>query len=666
MLHISNLDRHVDAPEMVVIGPRRFNIGDVRVDLGNPRADVCQNPLPVFHLHRQPHDIARRIGGAVPLNVDAPLRIVQKVRHVRTDGGVHRYTFAARNVANDFFTADRIATTRAHDHQIVDAAHFDPVLARARSRRTRGGAEYPANHGRHTGFRRLLLQLILRDQPGQEFSRLNLAVPDLGKYFIGRAVFRGHFLEDLALKKRRGIQIKSAGFFLEQLAAQIDTACALFALNEVLDLAARPRGDDEVEPVSARLVAAVGHDLDDVAVAQAGAERHHLAVHARADALMADVSVNGVGEIDRRGAARKGFHLPFRREDVDLFGIQIDFQVLNELVRVANFLLHFEKLADPLEVALVALIADAPFLVFPVGRDAFFRMAVHLLGANLHFEGKPALADDRRVQRLVAVRPRHRNEVLDAARDRRPRLMDDAERCVAVLHAIGDDAQRDEIVDLVELDSLALQLLIDAVQPLQPAVDADDRDLGLAQLRGNRLLQIFNLDLGGLSPAFDLRGERLVPFSIEILEGQFLEFIFDLAHPEAVGNRRVNVERLLRRLLLPIVRHVLERAHVVQAIGQLHENDADVVHHREQHLAEAFGLPLFARGKRDGADGADFGDALDHMRDLGAEMLLNLLDRRQGVFDDVVQQPGGDGDRVEPHVGENIRNLEGVDQVRFP
>ena len=149
---------------------------------------------------------------------------------------------------------------------------------------------------------------------------------------------------------------------------------------------------------------AVGDDLDDVAVAQARAQRHHLAVDARADALVADVGVDGVGEIDRRRAARKRLDLPLRGEDVDLFRIEIDFQVLDELVRIADLLLHFEKLPQPLEVALVAMVADAPFLVFPVRGDAFFRVAVHLFGANLHLERHASLADDRRVQRLVAVR----------------------------------------------------------------------------------------------------------------------------------------------------------------------------------------------------------------------------------------------------------------------
>ena len=144
--------------------------------------------------------------------------------------------------------------------------------------------------------------------------------------------------------------------------------------------------DDEREPVAARLVPRLRDDLDDVAVLQPRAQRHHLAVDARADALVADVGVDAVGEVDGGRAARQRSHLALRREDVDLLGIEVDLQVLQELLRIAHLLLHLEQLPHPLEVALVAMVADAAFLVLPVRGDAFLGAAVHLLGADLHLE----------------------------------------------------------------------------------------------------------------------------------------------------------------------------------------------------------------------------------------------------------------------------------------
>ena len=98
----------------------------------------------------------------------------------------------------------------------------------------------------------------------------------------------------------------------------------------------------------------------------------------------------------------------------------------------------------------------------------------------------------------------------------------------------------------------------------------------------------------------------------------------------------------------------------MQPVGQLDEDDADVVHHRQEHLAEVLGLALLAR--REG-DRADFGDALDDMGDLGAEQLLDALDGRQGVLDDVMEQAGGDGHHVQPHVRQEIGHLERVHHI---
>ena len=57
--------------------------------------------------------------------------------------------------------------------------------------------------------------------------------------------------------------------------------------------------------------------------------------------------------------------------------------------------------------------------------DAFLGDAVHFLGANLHFEGLAVRANHRRVQRLVEIGPRDGDEILDAARDGPPGVVND-------------------------------------------------------------------------------------------------------------------------------------------------------------------------------------------------------------------------------------------------
>ena len=180
------------------------------------------------------------------------------------------------------------------------------------------------------------------------------------------------------------------------------------------------------------------------------------------------------------------------------------------------------------------------------------------------------------------------------------------------------------------------------------------------ELGGDRRLQLLDQPFGGAALGVDPGAQRLVGLRLEVAERQLLELVLDLAHPEPVGDRRVDVARLLGDLDPPLLGQVAERPHVVQAVGQLDEDDADVVDHRQQHLAEVLGLPLLARRER---DGADLGDAFDDVGDFGAEQLADALDGGQRVLDDVVEQAGGNRDRVELHVGEEVGDCQRVDQV---
>src|ERR1022692_4241231 len=98
--------------------------------------------------------------------------------------------------------------------------------------------------------------------------------------------------------------------------------------------------------------------------------------------------------------------------------------------------------------------------------------AMHLFGADLDLEGLAVRAHHAGVQGLVEIGPRNGDEILDAARNGAPLIVDHPQRRVAVLDRVGEDAQRHEIVDLVERDLLAAHFLEDGVGPFQAAIDA--------------------------------------------------------------------------------------------------------------------------------------------------------------------------------------------------
>ncbi len=168
--------------------------------------------------------------------------------------------------------------------------------------------------------------------------------------------------------------------------------------------------------------------------------------------------------------------------------------------------------------------------------------------------------------------------------------------------------------------------------------------------------ELLALDAAG----FDGGGDLLEADGIGVAEGQVFELAAHFAHPEAVGEWGVDVEGLAGDGFLAVGLQVLEGAHVVEAVGELDEDDADVGDHGQQHLADVFCLAVFAIGE---LNFVDLGDAFDDVGDLIAEAGFNLLTGGGRVFDGVVEEAGGDGGRVHLHFGENFSHFKRMDDV---
>ena len=143
--------------------------------------------------------------------------------------------------------------------------------------------------------------------------------------------------------------------------------------------------------------------------------------------------------------------------------------------------------------------------------------------------------------------------------------------------------------------------------------------------------------------------EHFVAIRVEGLEAEVFELELDRIHAEPVRDRRVDVERLARDAPLLLDGQRLDRPHVVRPIRELDEDDAQILRHREQHLAEALGLRL---GRAVEAQMVDLADAVDEQRDVVAEPLLDLGQRARRVLDDVVQQRRLDRAGVEVQPGQ--------------
>ena len=143
-------------------------------------------------------------------------------------------------------------------------------------------------------------------------------------------------------------------------------------------------------------------------------------------------------------------------------------------------------------------------------------------------------------------------------------------------------------------------------------------------------------------------------------EREVLELPLHVLDAEAVRERRVDVERLLRDALLLLLGERRDRPHVVEAVGELDEQDAHVLRHRHEHLAHRGGLLRFLRVE---LQPVELGDAVDDRGQVGAEVGDEVVDRDRRVLDRVVEQRRTQGHVVEAEVGEDHRHPERVRDV---
>ena len=239
--------------------------------------------------------------------------------------------------------------------------------------------------------------------------------------------------------------------------------------------------------------------------------------------------------------------------------------------------------------------------------------------------------------------------------------MHHAERAVAGVRRVDDDPQAVDIDDVGERGALAQHLAVDAVEVLLAGVDLGGYAGGLQG--GRELLGDAGEELALVAAgAFERALEHPVALRIERTEAEVLELELHRVEAEPLGERGVDVERLAGDGAAPLGRHRADGAHVVQPVGELDEDDAQVAHHRQQHLAERFRLRLLAALE---LDLVELGDAVDDLGDAVAEPRGELLFGDRRVFDDVVQDRRDDGVCVDAQPREDLGRGDGMRDVGF-
>ncbi len=193
-----------------------------------------------------------------------------------------------------------------------------------------------------------------------------------------------------------------------------------------------------------------------------------MAIDAAGDAVIADIGVYAVGEVDHRGALGQLHDVAFWGEHVDIVGEQVVFDVFDKLQRIPRVALHLQQPFHPGTGAGMAAFSNRmrrlPGFVEPVRGNSVIGHGFHFTGADLHLDGHAALAKQRGVQTLVTIRLGNRDVVFKAPRYRLIEVMHDAKDAITAGHVFGDNAKTEDIHNLGKRLALVAHLFINREQ----------------------------------------------------------------------------------------------------------------------------------------------------------------------------------------------------------
>ena len=146
----------------------------------------------------------------------------------------------------------------------------------------------------------------------------------------------------------------------------------------------------------------------------------------------------------------------------------------------------------------------------------------------------------------------------------------------------------------------------------------------------------------------------LISHGVKVLNSEILEFLFNGAYTQAVGNRRVYFQRFKGFVPLLLLRHSVDSAHIVKSVRKLYYDNPYVLTHCNKHFSKAFRLLLFFSGK---IKPPYLCDAVNKERHIVPETALYVLKCGVGIFDNIVEERRGyrfavhsEGDNNQCHI----------------
>ena len=237
--------------------------------------------------------------------------------------------------------------------------------------------------------------------------------------------------------------------------------------------------------------------------------------------------------------------------------------------------------------------------------------------------------------------------------------MHHADSGVAVPDLVAQDADADQVVDVVEVASLDDHLLVDRPVVFGPALDRR-LDLGRVEGIGDLGTDLRQIGVSGRRAAGHQANDLFVLLGMQNRERQVFEFPLDAGHTQPMRKGRNDFQCFASFAGLLLGRQEAHRAHIVQPVGDFDDQHPRVAGHRGDHLADGLAFGGVAQHHL-----VQLGHAVDEMPHLFAEFLGQRFQRVPGVLDGVVQQCGHQRGGVHAQLGQNVGDGQRVGDVRI-
>ena len=230
-----------------------------------------------------------------------------------------------------------------------------------------------------------------------------------------------------------------------------------------------------------------------------------------------------------------------------------------------------------------------------MGGKALFGHVVHAFATDLYFDPLAVVAHQGDVKRLITVGFRVAYPVAQSVGVGLVYLGNsyiDVETVIQFFFQIlgrEDDADGQDVVDFFEGNMLGLHLVPDGVNGLDTCQNMV-LHAHFVQLGTDRSREVLEnlVAFGGCG--FQLLLDDFIFLRMFIFEAEVFQFGLDLVEAQAVGQWGINVHGFTGNFVLLAGKHGAEGAHVVKSVGNLDEDDANVIAHCKQQLFEVFSL----------------------------------------------------------------------------